>query len=341
MLTKSQKTLYNVVIYMIAITYLPLIIITAKAFDNLYFTNFQYCAFIFMVGIVSHKAMTSAHELLHRPNKFARLLSKLIYTLTFWLGFYMEHLYLHHSKKYFLMAEDVEWARYRETLYQFIIRSGKQGIRIIWLCEKERLTKNNQCIWSIDNKAIQAILFPLVAYLILLLFIKLSSLLLLLIGVIFGTLRFITSGYLGHYGLLRVNSNTHRSEIHSNHAWDRNDPFNKYFYLGATRHHLHHLYPSKHFYEIVRLPTSEVELPYSYEIMYIAALLPFVFFKIMDKKFNQLESIINKNRDSKRISDLSTLTIKIFWVRSKNLWVNSINILSYKLKELFTNRVVH
>ncbi|MHB1949840.1 MAG: response regulator, partial [Gammaproteobacteria bacterium] len=27
-------------------------------------------------------------------------------------------------------------------------------------------------------------------------------------------------------------------------------------------------------------------------------------------------------------------------VRSKNLWVNSINILSYKLKELFTNRVV-
>ncbi|MHB1948407.1 MAG: cyclic nucleotide-binding domain-containing protein, partial [Gammaproteobacteria bacterium] len=38
-------------------------------------------------------------------------------------------------------------------------------------------------------------------------------------------------------------------------------------------------------------------------------------------------------------SEISILC-EMLLVRSKNLWVNSINILSYKLKELFTNRVV-
>lgn len=311
-LTSLQISIYNFIIYFIGIIYLPLLIITAYAFDNLNFTYLQYLIFVFIIGITSHKAMTVAHELLHRPNKLARLFSKIIYTLTFWLGFYMEHLYLHHSKKYFLMAEDVEWARYRESLYQFIIRSSKQGLRILWLCEKERLIFEKQFIWNINNKAIQTILFPFFAYLMLLIFFKPCSILLLAIGVMFGTLRFITSGYLGHYGLLRDKSNMVPDKIHTNHAWDRNDPFNKYFTLGSTRHHLHHLHPSKHFYEIVKCPTSQVELPYSYETMYLIALVPFLFFKIMDKKFNELESVINKNSQLIRISNLSKLTIKIF-----------------------------
>lgn len=307
-LTFLQKSLYNIVIYSIGIIYLPLFLIMLHAFDKQYFTGLQSCVSIFTMGIFSHKAMTAAHELLHRPNKFARILSKMIYTLTFWLGFYMEHLYLHHSKKYFLMAEDVEWARYRETVYQFIFRSGKQGLRILWLSEKERLTRENKSIWNLDNKAIQPILLPCVAYLVAFVFFKPASVLLIFTGVLFGTFRFATSGYLGHYALTRNKSD----QVDSIHAWDRNDPISKYFNLGSTRHPMHHLHPSKHFYDIVKYPTSLTELPYSYEVMYLAALIPSLFFKIMDKKFDELDSVVKKNRDSTRFSHLSALTIKIF-----------------------------
>jgi alkane 1-monooxygenase len=130
-------------------------------------------------------------------------------------------------------------------------------------------------------------------------------------GALFGTLRFATSGYLGHYGLSRNKSDITPDKIDYIHAWDRNDPISKYFTLGSTRHPMHHVHPSKHFYEIVKYPTSQAELPHCYEVMYLAALVPFLFFKIMDKKFDELNFIVKKNMDSARLSNPSGLTIKI------------------------------
>lgn len=302
LLNSTQIFIYNSVIYFIAIMYLPVILLSLYAFDHLVLSWVQCCIFIIVLGIFSHKAMTAAHELLHRPNLVARLVCKLIYTLTFWLIFYTEHLYLHHSKKYFLMAEDIEWARYKESFYHFIFRAGKQGLKIIWLSENERLACEQKSI--LKNRAIYVILLPCAMYFFAFLFFKTSSVLLLLAAILIGIVRFAISGYLGHYGLSRNHTQTIQ-------AWDRNDPLAKYFTIGSTRHSLHHQYPTKHFYEIIKAPTSTAELPYCYEVMYLAALVPLLFFKIMDKKFSELTGVVTKNIDTTRISNLSTLNIKI------------------------------
>ena len=105
---------------------------------------------------------------------------------------------------------------------------------------------------------------------------------------IFGIIQLETVNYIEHYGLLR-NKNEHGryERVKRIHSWNSDHVIGKVLLFNLSRHSDHHYNGSKHYQLLKTLPESP-QMPTGYPGMMILALIPPLWFNLMNKKLQKI-----------------------------------------------------
>jgi alkane 1-monooxygenase len=94
--------------------------------------------------------------------------------------------------------------------------------------------------------------------------------------------------YVEHYGLVRGQEATGRfSAIAAEHSWDSYSRFSSYLEFNLQRHADHHAVPHKPYAQL-RPHERAPRLPAGYPVMIFTALVPPLWFKVMDSRLQRL-----------------------------------------------------
>ena len=242
----------------------------------------SYAALIISAGIGSGGVLTLSHELGHKTDKLDRLVAKIGVSIIGYGHFNIEHNRGHHVMV--STPEDPASARMGENIYRFAIReiSGTfvRGLHH----ERERLEKLGHGFWTWRNDVLQSYAITLVIAAICVAAFGPLILLFLIPHHVFGWYTLTQANYIEHYGLLRQKLKSGKYErTQPRHSWNTNHLFSNMQLFHLQRHSDHHANPLRP-YQVLRdfpdLPT----LPNGYLGCYALAVIPAVWYKIMDPK---------------------------------------------------------
>ncbi len=238
---------------------------------------------ILSVGIVIGTCgINVAHELGHRKEKYEQRLAKILLLPALYMHFFIEHNRGHH--RFVATEKDPATAQKGEWLFSFWLKSIVGSFRSAWRLEAERLNKRKLSFWNYQNQMLQFLLLQ-AAYLTIVYFISSwTGLVVALLSGLVGVLLLETINYLEHYGLQRKRLDSGRYErVRPCHSWNANYQFGRIVLYELTRHSDHHYLASKK-YQVLDNHADAPVLPFGYPAMVLLALVPPVWFMIMDKR---------------------------------------------------------
>ncbi|WP_228743324.1 alkane 1-monooxygenase [Marinobacter sp. F4218] len=238
---------------------------------------------IMSCGIVSAiLSINVGHELIHRRNRLESWAGGLLYASVCYAGFKVEHLRGHHVTV--STPEDASSARYGQSLYHFLPRAYLHNVRNAWKLEAVRLKKlglpalhwRNELLWwnavSLCFVLASLLLFGW-AGLVFYLGVSWMS---------FTTLEIIN--YVEHYGLHRRKLPNGRYERTTPaHSWNSNYLITNMGLFHLQRHSDHHAFPARR-YQVLRHYNGAPQLPTGYTGMYLLALIPPLWFRVMNPR---------------------------------------------------------
>jgi len=256
------------------------------AFANGSLTGWSLAGAILSVGISNGGVgITVAHELIHRTNNFEQWLGRALLLTTCYTHFAIEHVYGHH--KHVATPEDPATARKGESFYSFWLRTVPAQYRSAWKIEMKRLSKfgfnffsvrNEMLVLTIIQISLVAAISSVFGFLALLPFFASSI-------VAFSLLEAVN--YLEHYGLQRSMQIPGRYEkVDHHHSWNSDYIISRMFLFELSRHSDHHAVASRK-YQILRSFDESPQLPTGYPGMILVALIPPLWFRVMDPLVNQ------------------------------------------------------
>lgn len=92
-----------------------------------------------------------------------------------------------------------------------------------------------------------------------------------------------TVNYIEHYGLLRKMKNGRYEAVRHQHSWNSDHPVGRTLLFNLSRHSDHHYNGSKK-YQVLRSHPSSPKMPTGYPGMMLLALLPPLWFKVMNAR---------------------------------------------------------
>ena len=231
--------------------------------------------------------ITTAHELIHRQNKFMRSLGVILLILCLYGHFRIEHVYGHH--KNVATKEDPATARKGENFYFYFIRCVINSIISSWKIEKNILYKKNLKTFSLQNRMLHYFSLQLIFLLIAFYAAGING----LIFVFFHSLVSITLlelvNYIQHYGLTRNIHDGKYERFSDYHSWNSRHISANWSTFNLGLHSEHHKSAGKH-YPLLSQEEKKMEMPSNYSVMLIMALIPPIWFFIMDSKLEKLKS---------------------------------------------------
>jgi len=239
----------------------------------------------FGMGVLSGTiGIVYSHELMHQKNRLERWLGDLLMGITLYSHFRSEHLLVHH--RYVGTPRDGVTARYNEGFHRFLMRVVHHGYPSAWRAEKQMLARRNLPATDLSNPfwrygAIQGG-FLLLAV---------------LLGGWIGFLLFVYQAmvaiwqlelvnYVEHYGLTRKHLGEGKYEhVLPRHSWNSAMAASNWLLINLQRHSDHHYKPDRRFPLLQTYDREQApQLPYGYPIMTIAALIPPVWFRVMNPR---------------------------------------------------------
>ncbi|QOI97511.1 MAG: alkane 1-monooxygenase [Flammeovirgaceae bacterium] len=233
--------------------------------------------------------ITVAHELGHKKSRLERFYSKLLLMTVCYMHFYIEHNQGHHV----LVAtpHDPATARKNENFYAFWFRSVFLGYAHAWQLELARLNRKNLPVLHPKN---QMIWFALLPVLFCLVFTLLASYLLKRPAIELPAFFFAQSilaftllelvNYVEHYGIERKEIAPGRYErVNPLHSWNASHLISNFFLFQLQRHSDHHANAIKR-YQVLNHYDESPQLPFGYPTMILIALLPPLWFSMMNKR---------------------------------------------------------
>ena len=228
--------------------------------------------------------ITVAHELIHRSNRFEQLLGRLLLLTTLYMHFAIEHVYGHH--KHVATPHDPATAKKGENFYRFWIRTVPEQFFSAWSIEKERLSKRKLPFFSLQNEMIWFIIIQLLLLISLGLFLSFSTMLVFVSSSVIAFTLLEAVNYLEHYGLERRMESKRYEKVDHHHSWNSDFIISRMFLFELSRHSDHHATASRK-YQILRTFDDSPQLPTGYPGMILLALLPPLWFKVMDPLVEQ------------------------------------------------------
>ncbi|CAL2106466.1 alkane 1-monooxygenase [Tenacibaculum sp. 190524A02b] len=236
-----------------------------------------------MCGVIG---INVGHELGHRNNRLDEFLGELLLLTSLNTHFLPYHNAGHHFNV--ATPNDAATARKNEIVYLFWFRSHFQSYYQAWQLENKRLKNTNRTWLHYQNRMVIYTLCNLVLLGSILYFFGFSSFVSFIISSVIGILLLETVNYIEHYGLLRKKNERGRYErVKRTHSWNSDHVIGKIMLFNLSRHSDHHYNGSKHYQLLKSLPESP-QMPTGYPGMMLIALLPPLWFSIMNKKLQEL-----------------------------------------------------
>ncbi len=240
-------------------------------------------------GSYSGLGINTAHEMGHKKPAFERMLAKIVLAVPAYGHFCIEHNRGHHRDV--ATPEDPASSRMGESIYKFILREIPGAFKRGWAVEEERLARLGKSPWSLENDVLQSYLISAVLQGSLLLAFGWIMLPFLAIHNVWAWYQLTSANYIEHYGLLRekeANGRYERCQPH--HSWNANYIFSNILLFHLERHSDHHANPTRR-YQSLRNFDDIPELPNGYYGMYMLAYVPWLWYKVMDKRVLALPHI--------------------------------------------------
>jgi alkane 1-monooxygenase len=226
--------------------------------------------------------ITYAHELMHQTNRFERGLSEILMTSTLYGHFCIEHVHGHHIKV--ATPDDPVSARYGESFYTFYPRAVFGSLASAWTIQRNRMARRGKSVWHLSNPfwryGLATAVYLGTAYALAGWF---GILMFALQAFVAFTLLEIIN-YVEHYGLTRrLLENGRYERVEPRHSWNASHRFTNYFLINLQRHSDHHKYPQRRYPVLQHYDEDEApQLPYGYPTMLMMALLPPLWFRVMN-----------------------------------------------------------
>lgn len=228
-----------------------------------------------------------AHELGHRVNKFEQILAKALLATSLYIHFFIEHNKGHH--KNVATPEDPSSARYNEPVYTFYFRTIILSYISAWKIANSDCSKKNLSPFSIQNEMIQAHFIQIVLIGIIYFFFGWLICLYFIAAAFIGIALLETVNYIEHYGLQRKQTDAGKYErTMPRHSWNSNHTLGRIMLFELSRHSDHH-YQSSRKYQILKHHEDAPQLPTGYPGSMILAMIPPLWFFVMNKKVKALQ----------------------------------------------------
>jgi alkane 1-monooxygenase len=258
-------------------------------------TALEWTGFVVSFALVTGGiGITVAHELGHKKSALERFYSRALLMTVCYMHFYVEHNRGHHV--YVATPEDPATARENENFYAFWLRSVIGGYRHAWNIEKDRLTGKG--MYSVfQNEMFWYTLVPFLFAVFLFLgfsylagrwtwevpfFFFAQSLL------AFTLLELVN--YVEHYGIQRREISPGRYErVNPLHSWNASHMLSNFFLFQLQRHSDHHAFAYKR-YQVLNHYDESPQLPYGYPTMILLAMVPPIWFRLMNFRLDQWKS---------------------------------------------------
>ncbi len=241
---------------------------------------------IFCSGILfGAVGINVAHELGHRPNKLVRSLGQALLFPSFYMHFTIEHNRGHH--RWMATPKDPATARHGELLYAFWFRSTIGGWFSAWRIEAHRLSGKGLRQQILDNQMLRVQLIQLVAALGVGFGLGWTVLAGWVSAAIVGFLLLETVNYVEHYGMVRkMNANGRYERVTRKHSWTSDHPVSRALLFELPRHADHHAHAGRP-YGALRHFDDAPQLPTGYAGMVMLALIPPLYFRVMNRAVEQ------------------------------------------------------
>jgi alkane 1-monooxygenase len=252
-------------------------------------TLWSVLALAVTAGSYSGLGINTAHELGHKKPAFERWLAKIVLAVPTYGHFCIEHNRGHHRDV--ATPEDPASARMGESIYKFVIREIPGAFRRGWDVEKERLARKGKSVWSPENEILQSYAISAVLQGGLILAFGPIMIPFLAIHNFWAWFQLTSANYIEHYGLLREKEASGRYErCKPHHSWNANFIFSNIALFHLERHSDHHANPTRR-YQSLRNFEDIPQLPNGYYGMYLLAYVPWLWYKVMDKRVLELPHI--------------------------------------------------
>jgi alkane 1-monooxygenase len=235
------------------------------------------------VGVVNGLAINTGHELGHKTTTPERWLAKTVLAVVGYGHFFIEHNKGHH--KDVATPEDPASSRMGENIYRFACREIPGAMRRAWSSEKTRLARCGSGPWTLKNEVLQPLLITVPLYAALVYAFGWVMLPFLFVQALWGWFGILSSAnYIEHYGLMRQRLANGRYEpCQPYHSWNSNHVMSNLILFNLQRHSDHHANPTRR-YQSLRAFDKLPEFPSGYPLMFMIALLPPLWFALMDRR---------------------------------------------------------
>ena len=228
-----------------------------------------------------------AHELGHRINKYEQVFAKALLLTSLYMHFFIEHNKGHH--KNVATPEDPSSARYNEPVFIFYFRTIVFSYLSAWKIANNEMKKKGLPILHWKNEMLQAQIIQLLFVTAIVLLFGWLITLYFLIAASIGFLLLETVNYIEHYGLqrqLRADGNYERAM--PQHSWNSNHILGRLMLFELSRHSDHHYLASRK-YQVLQHHEDAPQLPTGYPGSMILAMIPPLWFYVMNKKIRELQ----------------------------------------------------
>ena len=239
-----------------------------------------------ILGKVAAHTIATGHELIHRPAKWERGLGEVLLSSIAFAHYQTEHVFIHH--RHVGTPTDPVFAAKGQSFWSYILWSLFGNLLMTWRVECDRLARLGLPAWHPTNpfwryNLLTAAWVALYAWMggwfgvgLYLLYSLIAMTL----------LRSID--YVEHYGLSRQLLPSGRYErTQPRHSWNASHRVSNWVSWNVQRHSDHHRvavrpYPLlQHFNE-----DTAPQLPYNYTVMFVCALIPPLWFRIVDPRID-------------------------------------------------------
>ncbi|RKF04758.1 alkane 1-monooxygenase [Tenacibaculum lutimaris] len=236
-----------------------------------------------MCGVIG---INVGHELGHRSNRFEQFLGEILLLTSLDTHFLPYHNAGHHFNV--ATPKDAATARKNEIVYLFWIRSHFQSYYQAWEAQNKRLKNSDRNWFHLQNRMVIYTICNILLLAGIFFFFGLNALLSFTAAAVFGILLLETVNYIEHYGLLRKQNEKGRYErVKRTHSWNSDHRIGMLMLFNLSRHSDHHYNGSKHYQLLKSLPESP-QMPTGYPGMMLVALVPPLWFSIMNKKLQDI-----------------------------------------------------
>ncbi|KAF0808342.1 alkane-1 monooxygenase [Alcanivorax xiamenensis] len=279
----SEERIYTFFLFLMGFIWLGVLFYAGHVFISNDYSWFGKLGWIVSIGTVGGIiAINLGHEFVHKDPKLENWMGGLLLSSVTYAGFKVEHVRGHHV--HVSTPQDASSSQYNQGLYSFLPRAIKHNFLNAWKLEKQYLERKGKKNFSIHNELIW--------------WYGISALFAVAFGIAFGwqgvlffaaqsfvaavTLEIIN--YVEHYGLHRRLQDSGRYErVTPAHSWNSNYLLTNLALFQLQRHSDHHAY-AKRRYQVLRHYEESPQLPGGYAAMYVLALFPPLWKKVMNPR---------------------------------------------------------